>query len=589
MHHQYKVSIHQRDYSSWEYIPIDSELSNSSISIPFTPFSSKLFHGDIIQLELCKPSSVSIITSIIRTSKYIAGVLILEKNRTYGRTENKKRLLYSCIPFQKELPVFLLPFNISLGFQKALVNKYVVFRFDSWNEKHPRGIITETIGDVTNLHAYYEYQLYCKHLHYSKYILQKKISSFLIQKNIEDWTSDILSNSFKYGNIIDLRKEKETKPIFSIDPEGCTDRDDALSISKSDDSSLVYVSIYIANIWVWLELFDLWKDVHETTVSTIYLPDKKRSMLPEILSEKIASLDIGKSCFTFTMDFSVNVNTKEIKFERFYPSCIHISHNYDYESKSLLKNRNYSYLFQITQQIDTGIQNSHDVVSFWMMQFNQYLAQKMQENKIGIFRITQRGPSTTTSSLSSPSILELSSEMQSFLRIWEESISGSYILYSSDSNNYTHEIMNISAYIHFTSPIRRMVDLLNQLSWIINVVSPEMISDSARTFLHISLQKIDKINQESKDIKKIQIHSQMLDTFTHQSSSQLYQGIIIDYVLNKNGWKYSIYVTDKKCIFTFSSEKKWNLYTTVSFHLIPFEKEHSIQKKIRVCLCEKNI
>ena len=63
----------------------------------------------------------------------------------------------------------------------------------------------------------------------NQHILQKKISSFLIQKNIEDWTSDILSNSFKYGNIIDLRKEKETKPIFSIDPEGCTDRDDAFT------------------------------------------------------------------------------------------------------------------------------------------------------------------------------------------------------------------------------------------------------------------------------------------------------------------------------------------------------------------------
>lgn len=79
---------------------------------------------------------------------------------TYGRTENKKRLLYKCIPNNRELPEFMVAYDLKLGFSKDVKNKYVLFKFEHWNdETYPRGILTETLGDVDDLAAFYEYQI----------------------------------------------------------------------------------------------------------------------------------------------------------------------------------------------------------------------------------------------------------------------------------------------------------------------------------------------------------------------------------------------------------------------------------------------
>ena len=55
--------------------------------------------------------------------------------------------------------------ELKIGFSKNIVNKYVVFKFEHWNDKHPRGILVNTLGNVDNLEAFYEYQLYIRDIH----------------------------------------------------------------------------------------------------------------------------------------------------------------------------------------------------------------------------------------------------------------------------------------------------------------------------------------------------------------------------------------------------------------------------------------
>jgi exoribonuclease II len=124
---------------------------------------------------------------------------------------------------------------------------------------------------------------------------------------LEEYFKEILNNPQEYGNI-----QEEQNNIFSIDPIGCVDRDDALSICKTDIPTIYKVQIYIANIWVWIKAFDLWELFEKTNVSTIYLPDFNRHMLPSELSEKICSLNIGNPRFAFCMEFHVDVLNKTI-------------------------------------------------------------------------------------------------------------------------------------------------------------------------------------------------------------------------------------------------------------------------------------
>jgi len=159
---RYKVIIHDRKYTSWSYTPEEGfENCHKDEIEKITPM--KHFSKDIL---LYDPSSNTIETffSHIRSGTPLAGILVLEGNRTYGRS---KKLLYKVIPDDNHLPVFLVPYDPPIGFSKVFKNKYVVFKFEHWNEEHPHGSLLSTIGETNSLESFYEYQLYCKSLHVS--------------------------------------------------------------------------------------------------------------------------------------------------------------------------------------------------------------------------------------------------------------------------------------------------------------------------------------------------------------------------------------------------------------------------------------
>ena len=67
------------------------------------------------------------------------------------------------------------------------------------------------------------------------------------------------------------------RDVISIDPESSKDYDDAFGLSETDDTYIV--SIYITNVSMWLDVLNVWSSFTER-VSTIYLPDRRRPMLP---------------------------------------------------------------------------------------------------------------------------------------------------------------------------------------------------------------------------------------------------------------------------------------------------------------------
>ena len=76
-----------------------------------------------------------------------------------------------------------MPYKIKLGFNKNIKNKYVVFEFRNWNDKHPLGSLTQTLGDVDSLEYFYEYQLYCKSLYASIQNINKILMMLLILRS----------------------------------------------------------------------------------------------------------------------------------------------------------------------------------------------------------------------------------------------------------------------------------------------------------------------------------------------------------------------------------------------------------------------
>lgn len=568
----YKIVIENRDYVQWK-IYDSNNFEKKELQI--NPVESKLFSNDVFTFEKNK---VNLVHSSVRSGGIIPGVLIIEGNKTYGRKNGK--LLYKCIPDDVRIPPFLIPYEIKhFGFLKVFINLYVIFSFNEWNDKHPIGGLVNVIGQVDNLDNFYEYQLYCKSLNISLQKFQKATS-----KAIQNRANDALIENIKekYKTIED-RTNQNVWRIFSIDPKNCLDFDDAFSIQKKEDDSYL-LSIYISNVSVWIDALNLW-DSFSKRVATIYLPDKRRPMIPTLLSEGLCSLGSGYPRITLTMDIIIKNN--EIINISYCNSIVKLYKNYIYEETKLLMDKNYLDLLEITQNLSkkfkyiTNIKDSHDVVTYLMILMNYYCAMELLKHNTGIFRSALNKNNLNTSELPE----NLPEEVVSFMKIWN-SAAGQYIDGSQICNmeSVRHDILDMEAYIHITSPIRRLVDLLNIIEFQKKLGLIEL-SDNVNIFYQQWIGDLDYINTTMRAIRKVQTDCSLLDLCTNNPEvlEKNYDGYIFDKINRNDGlYQYIIYLPELKMNSRITIRDDLQNYDKKICKLFLFHNEQKFKKKIRL-------
>ena len=557
--------------------------SGEDVKIDVNPLDNKLFSGDKFSID-CN-HKLQLISSKIRTGAQIAGILVLSDNKTYGR--KNKRLLYKCVPDDKALPVFLIPYEMKhMGFVKVFVNLYVTFTFTDWDDKHPHGLLSQTIGPVDVLEHFYEYRLHCKHLNIP---LQKNVKA-----NKETNIGDLVKQKYPYI------EDRTHVQVFSIDPEGSADFDDAFSIRELGPGRQL-VSIYIANVPVVIDVLNLWETLSKRT-ATIYLPDKKRPMLPPILSDWLCSLQAGAVRAAFHMD--VYVDNGVVGDVKFGASLVKLYKNYCYEEADLLNNPEYTLLTRVTRELNDinkyldFIGDSHDVVCYLMILMNYYCAKKMLEHGTGIFRSTIVRPDQSIIPEHVPA------NVSKFLKVLR-STRGQYV---TSLTNVRHDALGLDAYIHITSPIRRLVDLLNMIKFqqITDIVQfPEMVS---RFYLGW-VADLDYINVMMKSIRAVQNECNLLALCTN--CPDLLEREHIGYIQPfdstqplekvgpnllwgglggplgtpvKGGFPMVVYLPELKLMTKFKCDKELGDYQCAKFKLYLFHDEDNLQRKIRAQL-----
>jgi len=572
---QYKININDSNYSSWDMF--NAVNYSKSENIELNPFTSKLFSNDVFSFANNDSSSntIKIIHSSIRCGSPMPGVIILSDGKSYGKFGNK--LLYKCIPDDKRLPYFLIPYTIKgAKFSKVNNNKYVTFNYLHWDHKHPYGTLSNTIGDVDVLDHFYEYQLFCKSLNASIQVFNKNTNSALKNKTHDEVIDTIMN---KYDSIEDRTGSEWF--IFSIDPSHCLDFDDAFSI-RTLNNNQIKISIYISNVTVWMDILNLW-DSFSRRISTIYLPDKKRPMLPTILSDCLCSLQKNVRRVAFVMDFIISDGN--IVDSSFSNALIKVSDNFVYEQTELIANNHYHLLFQETRQLCKKykyincIRNSHDLVSYLMILMNSQCALKMKDYKCGIFRSTL---------MKSMDVLpdHLPEDIAKYITIWK-SATGIYIDGQNVDNvevTTRHNLLHLDSYIHITSPIRRIADLLNIiiLQKKMNIIQ---LSQSAYQFYDNWLQQLDYINTTMRSIRKLQCDCSLLDMCSNNKNilEDNYDGYIFDKIKRNDGlFQYIIYLPKLKLTSRITMRNNFDDYSVKKFKLYLFHDEMHFKKKIRV-------
>jgi len=371
------------------------------------------------------------------------GILSTAQQVKYGKTKAGKPI-YQIRPIKKILP----PFWITYG--GKLTGKIIIqFKFKDWNDdsKLPFGEIVSVLGNLDN-------SILLKTLSYHYQVERKDFKNIIDSINQEE------------SNII--RKNLKDLYIFSIDPKGCIDIDDALSIEKVNN--IIKIGVHIAQPICWLTKEQI-LERSKKAFSTLYLPNEKnKNLWSEEITEK-ASLIALQSKPAYSIIFTIEDN-KIINTESF-PSIIINKLNTNYDEI------NYSEIIEckrITEKLINKEIDSHELVSFWMIQTNQFIGNSFDN-------IPFRSQETKEFEENN-----LDSKIKDVFK--NMSLEGAFYSYDKDY----HHSLNIKKYTHFTSPIRRIMDTI--IHW--NITYPNS---------KIETLDLEKINILDKKTKKF--HQQM--------------------------------------------------------------------------------
>ena len=564
-----KVHVSDRHYKDYSFVcatnltPIDIAISRQTI------LKYKLFNQDIFEYDSAK-ESCSLCHSSTRSMPVIPAVLVLEGRRSFGKWKKSRKLLFKCVPDDRRMPIFLVPYEIKNSFNKKLFNKYTVIKFKSWEGKHPLGTIIQTIGNVTELDNFYEYQLYCKSLYASIQDFKKETMK-KIKSQTEEHFIEVICNKYN-------PEDRRDRNIFTIDPVGSKDFDDALGMEETENQ--VILSIYIANVPFWLDALDLWDSFSER-ISTIYLPDRKRPMLPTILSDALCSLQENRPRFAFTIDITFEKDNLTISNISWNNTLIRVSTNLRYDTDSQRNYPAYQKLFIFIKNINRKykymdtIRNCHDVIAYCMILMNYLSAKKLLDFKTGIFRGVKLDKSFTPPNT-------VPAEVQTFLKMWN-SFGANYAKYE---NLVSHEALDLDAYVHITSPIRRLVDILTMVL-LQNKLQLTNYNTNMTKFYEkwTSDEAINYINKTMRSIRKVQNDCSLLKICYNDQErmNKIYIGYIFDKIIRNDGlYQYMVYLPELKTVNRFTSRHSQENMTKQTFRLYIFMDENQLKQKLRI-------
>jgi exoribonuclease R len=302
-------------------------------------------------------------------------------------------------------------------------------------------------------------------------------------------------------------------------------------------------------------------------------------MLPTILSDCLCSLQANNSRVAFVMDIHLTEENDIADIK--YSNCLIKPYkNYVYEEQALLSDIHYTRLMDTVKVLSrkmkylSNVRNSHDVVCYLMIFMNYHCATEMIRHSNGIFRCTITNTTTRQHE-------DIPEEVSKFINVWNSS-TGQYVVNTSKR----HELLGLDSYIHITSPIRRLVDLLNILKFQQNTGMISLSSSSA-AFYEKWVADIDYINVTMRSIRKVQIDCDLLDACKNNPSILLkdYDGYVFDKVNQNDGlFQYMVYLPDLKLSSRVTMRENLNNYECKQFKLFLFNNEEKCKKKIRLNL-----
>lgn len=328
-----------------------------------------------------------------------------------------------------------------------LPDEYVVIRIEINNDNNIEYAVDEYLGKVGDQNAEFKFLLAIGTSHWTK-----KHDKYFEKLATIDLTP----------NRIDLTHID----IYSVDPIGCEDIDDAIHIIPTQNGW--EVGIHISDVSSCISedsIFDIELSKRVESIYPPYESSKQINMIPNSLSIKHLSLKEGLQKKAFSIIFSLDKNyiISDIKFIK---TLIIVKRNLSYEECELLYKNNSSLklMFDIGLELKKKIYNSfsiesvydcHQMVEVYMIYANMLVAEKIASvNSKNVLLRSQQSfkkkyIDSTNFQTNNPDILK-----RCKLSLCDRAF------YKNGTDNSSHIGLHLDLYTHFTSPMRRYFDIM---------------------------------------------------------------------------------------------------------------------------------
>ena len=190
------------------------------------------------------------------------------------------------------------------------------------------------------------------------------------------------------------RKDLTMLSIMTIDGQATQDFDDAISLENRGDH--FRLGVHIADVGYYVKKDDAVDRAALERGSSIYMPDRKISMLPPILAEDLCSLKAGEYRPAISTVIKLSTNF-EIKGYEILPSWIRVMHQLSYYDVNLMAedNRDIVTLRKIAEQFRQdrlargGVQISLPDVNVWLNDTNEISVNRINRESPGRMLVSE--------------------------------------------------------------------------------------------------------------------------------------------------------------------------------------------------------
>jgi exoribonuclease R len=355
--------------------------------------------------------------------RFIPGVLETNSKYIYGHTSHGSKL-FLFHPHDRKYP----PFRVGSNCRDLSRNQLGLIEFMDWEEFEtmPRGNLIRILGPCGDLSAEKKALTY----QYSS----PKMASQLFDVEAPGYQDRVQLEGY----------------TFNIDPDGCLDIDDVLTLRKVSETQWEFV-ITIADVATHIlegsegdkHAYYLGETLYQNSEAVV-------PMFPAVLSEMAFSLRPKETHIGISLFCLWETTTKQLTINGFKESVFTNNASYSYDTIYKADEFPLGLLKEIAAYLHGSPTNdSHEWVAEAMLLYNKEVAKKLLEHNVGLLR-AHNNPDAE--------------RLKHFTAIHPDLQYLAYTAakYAPTGPDLIHAGLGSVPYCHASSPIRRYADLVNQ-------------------------------------------------------------------------------------------------------------------------------